>query len=235
MFDGIAHDYDRLNHIMSLGVDRCWRRRALRELPTVSVALDAGPIQVLDVACGTGDFSIDIARFLGRKAKGGFRVRGVDISEGMLAVMRQKVARLALEERVSMQEGDCEALPLRDGSIDAVTIAFGIRNFEHREAALREILRVLRPGGKLIILELSLPENRLLRWVYQFYFTRVMPLVGGWISGDRAAYRYLPSSVLSFPGREEWMETMRGCGFAKLRHRSLSFGICRLYVGEKAF
>lgn len=224
MFDGIAPDYDRLNHLMSLGVDRSWRRRALREI------VDARRAQsILDIACGTGDFSLAIA---GRMHPDS-RVTGLDLSEGMLAVMRDKVARAGLEGRISSEQGDSETMRFADASFDVVTIAFGIRNFAHREAALREILRVLKPGGRLVILELSVPENRLLRWGYNLYFKHFVPWIGGRISGDRAAYTYLPASVQAFPGRREWTATMAGCGYAQVRHKAFTLGLCRMYVGEK--
>ena len=274
MFDGIAGDYDRLNHIMSLGIDRSWRRRAIKEIvrkapaPSVSASADTGPRsdpeaatrpasgtarqtaqsangtavqsasgtagrpagqEILDIACGTGDFSIAIARAMAP----GSRVTGLDLSEGMLAVMRAKLAASGLEDRVACVQGDSEALPYADAAFDCVTIAFGIRNFEHRETALREILRVLKPGGKLVILELSVPSNPVIRWFYKLYFTGLLPIIGGKISGDKAAYRYLPASVLNFPGRDEWMATMRACGYAGVRHKAFTLGICRMYIGLK--
>ena len=224
MFDGIAPDYDRLNHLMSLGADRCWRRRALREIVTPS-----SPQQILDIACGTGDFSLAITRRMHPDS----RITGLDLSEGMLSVMREKVARAGLQERIRCEQGDSEAMRWQDGSFDVVTIAFGIRNFAHREAALQEILRVLRPGGRLVILELSVPEGKFLRGCYNLYFKHFVPWIGALVSGDRAAYRYLPASVQSFPGRRAWTETMARCGFSQVRHRAFTFGICRMYVGEK--
>jgi len=224
MFDAIAPDYDRLNHLMSLGIDKRWRRRALRQIVEPERAQE-----ILDLACGTGDFSLAIAR----KAHPQTRVTGVDLSEGMLAVMREKVRAAGLEARISAEKGDADALPFADGSFDRVTVAFGVRNFEHRETALREIRRVLRPGGRLVILELSLPSNPVVRWAYMLYFTRLTPLIGGRISGEKAAYRYLPASVLHFPGKREWMATMAACGFRAVTHRALSLGICRLYTGTK--
>ena len=224
MFDGIAPDYDRLNHLMSLGVDRSWRRRALREI------VDAERAQsILDIACGTGDFSLAIA---GRMHPDS-RITGLDLSEGMLAVMRDKVAKAGLQDRIGCEQGDSEAMRFADASFDVVTIAFGIRNFAHREAALQEILRVLKPGGHLVILELSVPENRILRWGYNLYFKHFVPWIGGLISGDKAAYTYLPASVQAFPGRREWTATMAHCGFAQVRHRAFTLGLCRMYVGEK--
>ena len=225
MFDGIAPDYDRLNHLMSLGVDRSWRRRALREI------VDAERAQsILDIACGTGDFSLAIA---GRMHPDS-RITGLDLSEGMLAVMRDKVAKAGLQDRIGCEQGDSEAMRFADASFDVVTIAFGIRNFAHREAALQEILRVLKPGGRLVILELSVPENRILRWGYNLYFKHFVPWIGGLISGDKAAYTYLPASVQAFPGRLEWTATMSRCGYAQVRHKAFTLGLCRMYVGNKA-
>jgi len=224
MFDGIAPDYDRLNHLMSLGVDRTWRSRALRRIVTPGQTQE-----ILDIACGTGDFSLAIAR----RMHPGSHVTGLDLSAGMLAVMQDKVEKAGLAERISCLQGDSEDLPFPDGSFDVVTIAFGIRNFEHREAALREILRVLRPGGRLVILELSVPENRLLRGCYNLYFMHFVPWIGGLVSGDKAAYRSPPASVQQFPGRREWTATMERCGYTDVRHKAFTLGLCRMYVGEK--
>lgn len=226
MFDGISSRYDALNHLMSLGTDRGWRRKAVHCL-----VREGRPLEVLDLACGTGDLSIALARRLPE----GSRITGLDLSEGMLAVMREKVAAAGLEDKVSASQGDGTALPFPDASFDAVTIAFGIRNFSDRPLGLREMLRVLRPGGTLVILELSEPENRLLRGLYRFYILRVLPLVGGLVSGKKAAYSYLPASVIRFPGRREWMQTMQAAGYAQLRHKALTLGFCRLYTGRKPF
>lgn len=224
MFDGISSDYDRLNHLLSLGIDRSWRRRALREI------VDPRREQrILDVACGTGDFSIAIAR----KMRPGSRVTGLDLSPGMLAVMQEKLRKSGLQDRIDTLEGDCEKLPWQAPCFDVVTIAFGIRNFEDRGAALREILRVLKPGGKLVILELSVPSNPLLRALYKLYFTRLLPRIGGAVSGDRRAYEYLPASVLGFPGPQQWTAFMQECGYAEVRHRAFSLGICRMYTGTR--
>ena len=150
MFDGIAPDYDRLNHLMSLGVDRSWRRRALREIVTPE-----RPQALLDIACGTGDFALAQARRMHADS----RITGLDLSEGMLAVMREKVAKAGLDGRISCEQGDCEQMRFAEGSFDCATIAFGIRNFAHREAALEEILRVLKPGGRLVILKDGVQYN----------------------------------------------------------------------------
>ena len=223
MFDSIAPSYDSLNHVMSLGIDRLWRRAAVREI------VDGRDQQILDIACGTGDSTIAIAR----KASDGSRVVGTDISDGMMALVRRKAIDRGVDWKIEVEQGDGEALRFGEGRFDAVTCQFGIRNFEHREHALREILRVLRPSGRLVILELSLPANPLIRWCYNFYFTQVLPHIGGWVSGDKAAYSYLPASVASFPGRDEWMAIMRGCGYRQVRHKAFTLGICRMYIGEK--
>lgn len=223
LFDSIAKDYDRLNHILSLGTDRIWRRRAMAEIA------EDRPQRILDIACGTGDFSIETARH----TCPGTMITGLDLSEGMLKVMDRKVLKAGLSERIFTRQGNSESMDFEDNSFDRVTIAFGIRNFEQREKALKEILRVLKPGGRLVILELSIPSVPVLRWCYKLYFTKVLPWIGGAVSGDRAAYSYLPASVLKFPGREEWMETMRSCGYSDVRHKAFTFGICRMYTGDK--
>ncbi|MCQ2143476.1 MAG: bifunctional demethylmenaquinone methyltransferase/2-methoxy-6-polyprenyl-1,4-benzoquinol methylase UbiE [Bacteroidales bacterium] len=219
LFDSISGDYDKLNHILSLGVDKSWRKRALKYV--------SGP-SVLDVACGTGDFAVAIA---GRLPDA--HITGVDLSEGMLAVMEEKVVSLGLSGSISAETGNCESLRFPDDSFNTVTIGFGIRNFEHREEALKEILRVLRPGGKLVILELSVPSNKILCSLYKLYFLKILPWIGGIVSGDKAAYNYLPASVLAFPKPAEWVATMESCGFKNVLHISYTLGICRLYTGEK--
>ena len=224
MFDAIAPDYDRLNHLLSLGTDRSWRRRALKQVVAPSV-----PQKILDAACGTGDFSIAIAK----AAHIHSRITGADLSEGMLEIMRKKTAREGLQKQISTIKCNCESLPFDDGTFDRVTIAFGIRNFEHRESALKEFARVLKPGGKLVILELSVPSKPGLRRLYNFYFTKMLPLIGGLVSGNKGAYRYLPASVINFPGPERWMATMASCGYRGITHKAFTFGICRMYTGTK--
>lgn len=224
MFNDIASDYDALNHIMSLNVDKSWRRRALRRILSTDY-----PQQIMDLACGTGDFSIAIAE----KMPDGSHVTGVDLSEGMLEVMRRKIAERKLENKIDIRIGEGECLDFADCSFDAVTIAFGIRNFENREQSLREILRVLNHGGSLVILELSEPSCPIIRWFYNIYFTKLMPLIGKKVSGNGSAYSYLPASVISFPKKDEWMATMRECGFTDVRHKAFSLGICRMYSGRK--
>ena len=161
-------------------------------------------------------------------------VIGVDISEGMLSEMRRKVLAARLEREVSCEVGDCAALRFKSGSFDNVTVAFGVRNFEDREACLKEILRVLRTGGSFVMLELGIPRWKRMRRIYEWYLTKIMPRIGKRYSGNRAAYEYLHASVRTFPGPKEWMTSLRKVGFTDVRHRALSFGICRLYVGKKA-
>ena len=223
MFDNIAPTYDRLNHLMSMNVDRGWRRRALKEI------VDGTPQRILDVACGTGDSTIAIAKAAGT----GSEVVGVDISEGMMALVKGKAEKAGVGDRISLQVADGEALPFEDGSFDRVTCAFGIRNFEHREKGLEEFLRVLRPGGKTVILELSVPQNRLVRWAYDLYFTKMLPRIGGAVSGDRAAYAYLPASVHNFPSPKDFCRTMEEAGFRNVTVHTFTCGLCRLFVGTR--
>lgn len=222
LFDDIAPDYDKLNHILSLDIDKSWRRKAIREI----VEKDT-PIKILDVASGTGDFAIGTAR----KAADGSHITGIDLSEGMLKIGREKVAKEGLSGMISMQAGDCEALPFPDGTFDRVTAAFGVRNFEHLETGLSEMLRVLKQGGKLVILELSVPSNPLLLALYKLYFLHILPAIGGKVSGNKGAYRYLPASVLHFPKPEAFMNMMSGCGYSEVSHKAFTFGICRMYTG----
>ena len=157
----------------------------------------------------------------------------MDLSEGMLAVMREKVGKAGLSGMISIEEGDGENLRFPDNTFDRVTIAFGIRNFEDRPKGLREMLRVLKPGGRLVILELSRPENKVVRWFYDLYFLHILPKIGGKVSGDKAAYAYLPASVAAFPGKKEFIATMRKAGFRTVTHKAFTLGICRMYTGEK--
>ncbi len=222
LFDNIAPDYDRLNHILSLNIDKGWRRKAVGEILD-----ERRPLNILDVACGTGDFTIEIAR----KAPDGSRVTGIDLSEGMMKIGREKIAGAGVE--AEMVQGDCEALPYEDGTFDRISVGFGVRNFEHLDIGLKEMCRVLKDGGKLVVLELSVPSNGFVRWCYKLYFLKILPAVGGWISGDRGAYEYLPASVLKFPAPEKFMDMMKEAGFNDVKHKSLTLGICRMYIGLK--
>lgn len=221
LFDNIAPDYDKLNHILSLNIDKSWRRKAVREIVDNERSL-----KVLDVACGTGDFTIEIAG----KMSGG-SVTGIDLSEGMMSVGREKAAAAGIE--AVLEYGDCEALRYEDNTFDRVAVAFGVRNFEHLDLGLKEMWRVLDKDGKLVILELSVPSNSVIRWCYKLYFLNILPAIGGFVSGNKGAYRYLPASVLQFPAPERFVAIMREAGFREVRHRAFTFGICRMYVGIK--
>ena len=223
MFDNIAPTYDKLNHVLSMNVDKLWRRHALKEI------VDGSPQRILDVACGTGDSTISIAK----AAAKGSEVIGADISEGMMALVKGKADKAGVGDCISLQVADGEDLPYGEGTFDRVTCAFGIRNFEHKEKGLAEFLRVLKPGGKAVILELSVPQNRLVRWAYDLYFTRLLPRIGGAVSGDKAAYRYLPASVHNFPSPSDFSRMMEAAGFRDVRCRTFTFGLCRLFVGTR--
>ena len=188
LFNSIASDYDRLNHILSLNIDKGWRRMAVKE-----IADKDSPVKVLDVACGTGDFTIEIAK----KVSAGSEVIGVDISEGMMEIGKEKMLKAGVTAEMTV--ADCEALPYDQNTFDRIAVGFGVRNFEHLDLGLREMCRVLKPDGKLVILELSLPSNRLVRGCYMLYFQKILPMVGGFLSGDRGAYEYLRTSATFTP------------------------------------
>ena len=223
MFDNIAPSYDKLNHVLSMNVDKLWRRHALKEI------VDGTSQRILDVACGTGDSTVSIAKAVAE----GSEVIGVDISEGMMALVKGKAEKAGVANRISLQVADGEALPYEEGAFDRVTCAFGIRNFEHKEKGLSEFLRVLKPGGRAVILELSVPQNRLVRWAYDLYFLHILPRIGGAVSGDKAAYRYLPASVHHFPAPKEFCRMMEAAGFRAVRCHAFTFGLCRMFVGER--
>lgn len=224
MFDSIAPRYDVVNRVLSFRQDRAWRKRLVR-----SLAADA-PCRVLDVAAGTGDVLLALARGLDSLQRG----VGLDMATAMLAVGRDKMDRAAPRGALSAVAGDALRIPCADGAFDAVTIAFGIRNIPDVAGALREMLRVLRPGGQLRILEFSLPVNLLARAFYLLYLRHVLPHVGGLISGNRHAYRYLNRTVESFPYGEALCEIMRSQGFTSTRAVPLTFGVATLYQAEKA-
>ena len=223
MFDDIAPSYDQLNHLMSMGVDKIWRRKALKYIA------DGTQQKILDVACGTGDSTIAIAK----AAAPGSRITGVDISTGMMEPLMRKAAHEGVHDRIKLQVADALDMPFPEASFDRVTCAFGVRNFEDKAKGLQEFKRVLKDGGKAVILELSVPEKRFPRAVYDLYFMHILPLIGGIISGNRTAYRYLPASVHAFPAPEAFCAMMEEAGFRNVTHKSLTFGLCRLYVGEK--
>lgn len=156
---------------------------------------------------------------------------GIDLSEGMLEVGRSKCAEKGIE--ADLQQGDCEAMPYSEGEFDRIGVGFGVRNFENLPKGLSEMYRVLKKDGRLVILELSVPSNSFIRWCYKLYFLKILPAIGGWISGNRSAYEYLPASVLQFPAPDKFMQMMTDAGFSNVQHRSFTFGICRMYIGTK--
>ena len=222
MFNNISGTYDFLNHFMSLGIDIIWRKKAIRLLK------QSAPQHVLDVATGTGDFAIEALRQL-KSAK----IIGVDISEGMLDVARQKIAKKGLKDRFEVQLGDSEQLHFADGTFDAVTVAFGVRNFENLEQGLSDICRVLKPGGKVVVLEFSKPRVFPVKQLYNFYFSKVTPFIGRFFSKDNRAYGYLPESVAAFPDGPSFTALLERVGFGQTRCLPQTFGICTIYVGTK--
>lgn len=219
MFDAIAPRYDLLNRILSMGIDRAWRRR------TVALVAEVKPRQILDVATGTGDLALEAL------GTGTELVIGVDIAEKMLEVGREKVRKLGLGDRVRLQYGDAARLPFEDGQFDAALVAFGVRNFEKLQTGLEEIRRVLKPGGRFVVLEFSRPRAFPIRQLYSFYSRHVLPRVGSALSGDDGAYRYLPASIAVFPEGAEFLTVMREAGFREVRDERLTFGIASIYVG----
>ena len=219
MFDSIAPVYDRLNHLLSFGIDRSWRRRLVRAVSSFC-ALRGGEVKVLDMACGTGDVSIALRRK-------GLDVVGADISENMLAIARKKAPE------IDFRYGDASELPFADGSFDAVTIAFGIRNFDKRAQCIRELHRVLKEGGMLAIAEFSIPRNRLWRGIYTLYFKNILPAVGRLVSKQAYAYSYLPESSFDFPAPEKFRAELSEGGFRAVTARSMTGGVSYLYIGRK--
>jgi demethylmenaquinone methyltransferase/2-methoxy-6-polyprenyl-1,4-benzoquinol methylase len=222
MFDSIAPRYDVLNRVLSGGVDQQWRRIVLKEV------LEAQPDRLLDVATGTADLALMAAR------KGVPKVIGVDIANQMLEVGRVKVTKADLDDRVELLNGDAEKLPFSDQQFDVATVAFGVRNFEDLAAGLKQIHRVLRPGGKLVVLEFSRPKAFPIKQLYAFYNRYVLPVIGRLVSGDSGAYTYLPESIAVFPEGDAFLDWMKEAGFEGRRARRLTFGIASVYVGLRA-
>ncbi len=222
MFNAISPKYDALNRILSVGIDQSWRRKTVREIRAT------GATQILDVATGTADLALALADGIP-----GSKVVGVDISAGMLDVGRQKVRARRRDDRVRLDLGDGEQLPYGDAEFDAITVAFGVRNFEHLEQGLRDMHRVLQPGGTLAVLEFSQPTSWPFRPLYLFYFNNILPRIGRLISKDASAYTYLPDSVQAFPYGEAFAAKLQEAGFRTVRIRPLTLGIASLYVATK--
>ncbi len=222
MFDKIAFRYDFLNRFLSAGIDRVWRKKAIKQLISLQ------PKTILDVATGTGDFAITSYKILDPE-----KITGIDISKGMLDVGRKKIEKLHLQNKIELLNGDSEAIFYEDGSFDAVTVAFGVRNFQDLEKGLVEIYRVLKPGGKLVVLECSKPSIPVIRNLYNFYMKFVTPKIGKLISKNNDAYQYLNNSVQQFPEKKTFTHILNQLGYRHAFYKTLSLGICTIYCGEK--
>ena len=221
MFDNIAHRYDFLNHLLSMGIDITWRKKAVKFIGTIQ------PKRILDVASGTGDFAFEALILKPEK------VTGFDLSEGMMKYGRAKAVKLNVSDIVEFVKGDSEIMPFADNSFDAITVGFGVRNFEHLEAGLREMYRVTRPGGKVAILEASQPQNTIIRALFGLYFGKVVPIIGRLFSKDARAYSYLPESVAVFPEGFEFVKILENIGYRNIKWQPLTFGACAFYSMEK--
>jgi demethylmenaquinone methyltransferase/2-methoxy-6-polyprenyl-1,4-benzoquinol methylase len=221
MFNNIAGRYDFLNHFLSLGIDKGWRKKAIAEVAKVN------PKTILDVATGTGDLAIAAAALKPDK------ITGLDIAEQMLEIGRKKIVAQNLEGIINLQAGDSEAMPFATGAFDVVMCAYGVRNFEHLEAGLAEMCRVLRPGGKVVILEFSHPTRSPVKQLYRFYFRYILPSLGKMLSKHSRAYTYLNESVMAFPEGKRFCDILAGCGFKDANARPLTFGVTTLYTAEK--
>jgi demethylmenaquinone methyltransferase/2-methoxy-6-polyprenyl-1,4-benzoquinol methylase len=222
MFDNIAPSYDQLNHRLSWNIDRGWRKKAIRQLEPFH------PKQILDIATGTGDFAILAARTLNPE-----HLIGTDISEGMMEIGRKKTRKEGLEQIITFAREDCMKLSFNDNSFDAVTSAFGIRNFADLDQGLREMWRVLRPGGHLSIVELTTPVTFPMKQLFSLYSHLVLPVYGKLISKDQSAYTYLTKTIEAFPQGETMMDVLRKAGFRKASFNRLTLGICTMYLATK--
>lgn len=221
MFDNIAFRYDFLNSLLSLGIHKGWRKKCVKKLEPIQ------PKAILDVATGTGDFAIACAKLNPTK------ITGVDISEGMMKFGREKLKKLNLDKLITLEKGDAETLAFEDNSYDAIVVGFGVRNFENLEKGIINLQRILKPGGKIIILEFSYPRRFPVKQFYNFYFSYVTPFIGKVFSKDSRAYSYLPESVKAFPDNENFTAILTKCGFKNANFESVSLGIAAIYEAEK--
>ncbi len=222
MFDNIAPYYDFLNRFLSLGIDTRWRKRAIQELK------DVAPKYILDVATGTADVTFELCKQLQPE-----KIIGLDLSPEMLEIGRAKVKKKNLQHIISLQEGDSENLPFDDNTFDAITVSFGVRNFENLENGLKEMNRVLKKDGKLVVLEFSKPSLFPFKQLFNIYFRYVLPLIGRITSKDKKAYNYLYESVQVFPDGEAFLKILQNTGFKSTQCTTLSLGICTIYSGHK--
>lgn len=222
MFDNIAHNYDFLNHLLSAGIDNLWRKKAIKHIGKYN------PKYIMDIATGTGDFAVDTVSNL--KVD---KVIGLDLSEQMLEIGRIKSAKKNYSDKIDFVKGDSEDLQYDDNTFDAMTAGFGVRNFENLEVGLKEMLRVLKPNGPLVILEPSTPTAFPMKQIFNIYFKGILPLIGRLFSKDHRAYTYLPESVEAFPKGKEFVNILEKIGYKNAKHHSLTFGICAMYTCEK--
>ena len=222
MFDKIAFRYDFLNRFLSAGIDVGWRKKAVKEL------ISSHPKQLLDVATGTGDFALTSYYILHPD-----KITGIDISDGMLQIGRKKILKAGLQNEIELLNGDSEAISFDDNSFDAVTVAFGVRNFENLENGLSEIKRVLKPGGKLVILECTKPSLPVIKQLYHFYMNIITPKIGKIIAKDNDAYQYLNNSVQHFPEKQSFIHILNNAGYRDAFYKTLTLGICTIYCAEK--
>ena len=222
MFDAIAPRYDFMNRFLSAGIDRIWRKKAILEL------VECRPLHLLDVATGTADMAIKASKILVPR-----KIIGIDISPKMLEIGRKKVETEMLTDRIELVEGDSETIKFNTNSFDAVMVAFGVRNFEHLEKGLSEILRVMRPGAKLVVLEFSRPQSLVIRKFYHLYMEQIAPFIAKLFRQNKKAYEYLNASARVFPERQQFTDILREVGFSDTYFKPLSFGICCIYCGQK--
>jgi len=221
MFDNISNKYDFLNHFLSLNIDKIWRKKTLKEIAQFK------PNLILDIATGTGDLAINALKYMPDA-----QITGVDISEGMLNVGRDKIKKLNISQ-ISLQKGDAENLPFGDNTFEAAMVAFGVRNFENLQAGLSDILRVLKPGAPIVVLEFSHPKHFPMKQAYNFYSDTILPFFGKIVSKDNSAYTYLPESVRAFPDGANFMQELKNAGFKAQKYKELTMGIASIYVGTK--
>jgi demethylmenaquinone methyltransferase/2-methoxy-6-polyprenyl-1,4-benzoquinol methylase len=222
MFNEIASRYDLLNRLFSLGNDRYWRKKGILSLKGIA------PQKILDIATGTGDLALEAYKLLHPE-----KITGIDISEKMMEIATQKVAAANLSDKIDFRQCDCCDLPFDNDTFDAATVAFGIRNFEDLDKSLQEVVRVLRPEGKLMVLELSVPEHFPVKQGYYLYSKIFIPLIGYLISGNKSAYNYLPKSIVAFPQNAVLAAILEKNGFANVKYQKFLWGVCTLYTGVK--